>query len=181
MLNREGAVNRQRGSMVLMVIFVMILFGFLAASLVRFSVDQNTGAYENTESIRAELAARSAMELAMYALYPAGRYYGWNAEVADENGYKDCERIKNIDKNIDPDGFGKGSERKFVHFSDKFSLPADSGLEGCSFFLECRKGDAAGSGVYYLTAIGRCGRDSDFATQSLSGYAANGNWHGEGR
>ena len=89
MLNREGAVNRQRGSMVLMVIFVMILFGFLAASLARFAVDQDTGAYENTESIRAELAARSAMELAMYALYPAGRYYGWNAEVADGNSYKD--------------------------------------------------------------------------------------------
>ena len=55
MLNRKGAMSRQRGSMVLMVIFVMILFGFLSASLVRFSVDQNTGAYENTESIRAEL------------------------------------------------------------------------------------------------------------------------------
>ena len=51
MLNRKGADRRQRGSMILMVIFVMILFSFLAASLVRFSVDQNTGAYENTESI----------------------------------------------------------------------------------------------------------------------------------
>ena len=177
MLNRKGAMSRQRGSMVLMVIFVMILFGFLSASLVRFSVDQNTGAYENTESIRAELAARSAMELAMYALYPSGRYYGWNAEIADANGYKDCDRIKNID----PDGFRKGSERKFVHFSDKFSLPADSGLEGCSFFLECRKGDAAGSGVYFLTAEGRCGRDDDYASRTVSGYAANGNWHGEGK
>ena len=145
MLNRKGAMSRQRGSMVLMVIFVMILFGFLSASLVRFSVDQNTGAYENTESIRAELAARSAMELAMYALYPSGRYYGWNAEIADANGYKDCDRIKNID----PDGF--------------------------------RKGEAAGSGVYYLTAIGRCGRDDDYASRMLSGYAANGNWHGEGK
>lgn len=136
MLNRKGAMSRQRGSMVLMVIFVMILFGFLSASLVRFSVDQNTGAYENTESIRAELAARSAMELAMYALYPSGRYYGWNAEIADANGYKDCDRIKNID----PDGFRKGSERKFVGFRDKFPLPDGSGLESCSFSLECRKG-----------------------------------------
>ena len=177
MLNREGAVNRQRGSMVLMVIFVMILFGFLAASLARFAVDQDTGAYENTESIRAELAARSAMELAMYALYPAGRYYGWNAEVADGNSYKDCDRIKNID----PDGFRTGSERKFVGFRDKFPLPDGSGLESCSFSLECRKGEAAGSGVYFLTAEGRCGRDDDYASRTVSGYAANGNWHGEGK
>ena len=33
MLNRKGAMSRQRGSMVLMVIFVMILFGFLSARL----------------------------------------------------------------------------------------------------------------------------------------------------
>ena len=147
MLNRKGADRRQRGSMILMVIFVMILFSFLAASLVRFSVDQNTG------------------------------YYGWNAEIADANGYKDCDRIKNID----PDGFRKGSDRKFVGFRDKFPLPDGSGLESCSFSLECRKGEAAGSGVYYLTAIGRCGRDGDYASRTLSGYAANGNWHGEGR
>ena len=177
MLNRKGAVARQRGSMILMVIFVMILFGFLAASLVRFSVDQNTGAYENTESIRAELAARSAMELAMYALYPAGRYYGWNAEVSDAKGFKDCDRLRNIDN----DGFRKGSERKFVRFADKFSLPDASGLESCSFSLECRKGEAAGSGVYYLTATGRCGRDDDHASRTLTGYAANGSWHGEGK
>ena len=97
MLNKTGAMRRQSGSMVLMVIFVMILFGFLAASLARFSVEQDTASFENTDSTRAELAARSAMEMAMYALYPAGRYYGWNAEVPDGKGYKDCDRLRNID------------------------------------------------------------------------------------
>lgn len=175
MLNKTGAMRRQSGSMVLMVIFVMILFGFLAASLARFSVEQDTASFENTDSTRAELAARSAMEMAMYALYPAGRYYGWNAEVPDGKGYKDCDRLRNIDA----DGFRKNGERKFVYFRDSFSLPSDSGLESCRFYLECRKGTSAGKNVYYLRAEGRCGHDDDYASRTFSGYASNGSRHGE--
>ena len=77
MLNRKGAMSRQRGSMVLMVIFVMILFGFLSASLVRFSVDQNTGAYETTTAgtlkLLTQTATRTATGLRTSTLTDSGR------------------------------------------------------------------------------------------------------------
>ena len=75
MLNRKGAMSRQRGSMVLMVIFVMILFGFLSASLVRFSVDQNTGASTTAGTLKllTQTATRTATGLRTSTLTDSGR------------------------------------------------------------------------------------------------------------
>ena len=72
MLNRKGAMSRQRGSMVLMVIFVMILFGFLSASLVRFSVDQNTTT-AGTLKLLTQTATRTATGLRTSTLTDSGR------------------------------------------------------------------------------------------------------------
>ena len=73
MLNRKGAMSRQRGSMVLMVIFVMILFGFLSASLVRFSVDQNTATTAGTLKLLTQTATRTATGLRTSTLTDSGR------------------------------------------------------------------------------------------------------------
>ena len=65
MLNRKGAMSRQRGSMVLMVIFVMILFGFLSASLVTTTA--------GTLKLLTQTATRTATGLRTSTLTDSGR------------------------------------------------------------------------------------------------------------
>ena len=123
----------QRGSAIMIALFVIVIMALLAAAMGRFLVDSGEKNTVEVRGVRALMAAQSGLEIALYRLYPNGQWQG-QAQVCDE--MKD-----------DDDDYS-------LHFPD-------TGLVGCEAVIICEKVPVNAAGTtrtgYRFSSEGRCG------------------------
>ena len=86
----------QRGSAIMIALFVIVIMGLLAAAMGRFLVDSGEKNTVEVRGVRALMAAQSGLEIALYRLYPNDH---WQAQKCDAltrtpfavPGLVDCE------------------------------------------------------------------------------------------
>lgn len=64
------AMAAQRGSAIMIALFVIVIMALLAAAMGRFLVDSSEKNTVEVRSVRALLAAQSGLEVALYRLFP---------------------------------------------------------------------------------------------------------------
>ena len=69
-------VRSQRGSAILIALFVIVIMALLAAAMGRFLVDSSEKHTVEVRGVRALMAAQSAVEIGLYRLYPNGHWQG---------------------------------------------------------------------------------------------------------
>lgn len=69
-------VRSQRGSAILIALFVIVIMALLAAAMGRFLVDSSEKHTVEVRGVRALMAAQSGLEIALYRLYPSGQWQG---------------------------------------------------------------------------------------------------------
>ena len=69
-------VRSQRGSAILIALFVIVIMALLAAAMGRFLVDSAEKHTVEVRGVRALMAAQSGLEIALYRLYPNGQWQG---------------------------------------------------------------------------------------------------------
>lgn len=69
----------QRGSAIMIALFVIVIMALLAAAMGRFLVDSGEKNTVEVRGVRALMAAQSGLEIALYRLYPNG---SWNASAS---------------------------------------------------------------------------------------------------
>ena len=69
-------VRTQRGSAILIALFVIVIMALLAAAMGRFLVDSSEKHTVEVRGVRALMAAQSGLEIALYRLYPNGEWQG---------------------------------------------------------------------------------------------------------
>ncbi|MDX7857416.1 MSHA biogenesis protein MshP [Aeromonas caviae] len=69
-------VRSQRGSSILIALFVIVIMALLAAAMGRFLVDSSEKHTVEVRGVRALMAAQSGLEVALYRLYPNGEWQG---------------------------------------------------------------------------------------------------------
>ena len=69
-------VRSQRGSAILIALFVIVIMALLAAAMGRFLVDSSEKHTVEVRGVRALMAAQSGLEVALYRLYPNGEWQG---------------------------------------------------------------------------------------------------------
>ena len=67
----------QRGSAIMIALFVIVIMGLLAAAMGRFLVDSGEKNTVEVRGVRALMAAQSGLEIALYRLYPNN---SWTAQ-----------------------------------------------------------------------------------------------------
>ncbi len=70
------AFGRMRGSALMIALFVIVVMALLAAAMGRFLVDSGEKNTVEVRSVRALLASQSGLEIALYRLYPNGKWQG---------------------------------------------------------------------------------------------------------
>ncbi|MDH0027217.1 MSHA biogenesis protein MshP [Aeromonas caviae] len=86
----------QRGSAIMIALFVIVIMALLAAAMGRFLVDSGEKHGVEVRGVRALMAAQSGLEIALYRLYPNDE---WTAQRCDAStttafalpGLADCE------------------------------------------------------------------------------------------
>ena len=86
----------QRGSAIMVALFVIVIMALLAAAMGRFLVDSGEKNTVEVRGVRALMAAQSGLEVALYRLYPNDH---WQAQQCDAltrppfavPGLVDCE------------------------------------------------------------------------------------------
>ena len=86
----------QRGSAIMIALFVIVIMALLAAAMGRFLVDSGEKNTVEVRGVRALMAAQSGLEIALYRLYPNDE---WTAQRCDAStttafalpGLADCE------------------------------------------------------------------------------------------
>jgi len=66
----------QRGSAIMVALFVIVIMALLAAAMGRFLVDSGEKHGVEVRGVRALMAAQSGLEIALYRLYPSGQWQG---------------------------------------------------------------------------------------------------------
>ena len=66
----------QRGSAIMIALFVIVIMALLAAAMGRFLVDSGEKNTVEVRGVRALMAAQSGLEIALYRLYPNGVWQG---------------------------------------------------------------------------------------------------------
>lgn len=66
--------SRQRGSALMIALFVITIVALLAAAMSRFLVDSGEKSTVEVRSVRALTAAQSALETGLYQVYPNGKW-----------------------------------------------------------------------------------------------------------
>ncbi|BBQ28714.1 hypothetical protein WP2W18E01_02960 [Aeromonas caviae] len=66
----------QRGSAIMVALFVVVIMALLAAAMGRFLVDSGEKHGVEVRGVRALMAAQSGLEIALYWLYPSGQWQG---------------------------------------------------------------------------------------------------------
>jgi MSHA biogenesis protein MshP len=124
--------SRQRGSALMIALFVITIVALLAAAMSRFLVDSGEKNTFEVRGVRAQMAAESGMEVGLYQLFP-------NRTKNDANPVQVCE--------------GKGQWREIT-------FTAGSGLEQCKAKVECVPTTITFGAKpitrYQLTSIGLC-------------------------
>jgi MSHA biogenesis protein MshP len=128
---RMPAGHSQRGSAIMVALFVIVIVGLLAAALGRLLLDSGEKVTVEVLGVRALMAAQSGVEQGLYQLYPNGV---WQASTADTNGKTGCDKVSN-----------------------SLSFNSD-GLRGCSAAIVCTTLSVTSGAVtsYRLASTGRC-------------------------
>ena len=71
------AMAAQRGSAIMIALFVIVIMGLLAAAMGRFLLDSSEKNTLEVRSVRALMAAQSGLEIGLYRLYPNDH---WDAQ-----------------------------------------------------------------------------------------------------
>lgn len=66
----------QRGSAIMIALFVIVIMALLAAAMGRFLMDSAEKHTAEVRGVRALMAAQSGLEIALYRLYPNGKWQG---------------------------------------------------------------------------------------------------------
>ncbi|VEG94840.1 MSHA biogenesis protein MshP [Aeromonas encheleia] len=74
------AMTAQRGSAIMIALFVIVIMALLAAAMGRFLVDSGEKNTVEVRGVRALMAAQSGLEIALYRLYPNDH---WTAQRCD--------------------------------------------------------------------------------------------------
>ncbi|MFM5193330.1 MSHA biogenesis protein MshP [Aeromonas media] len=123
----------QRGSAIMIALFVIVIMALLAAAMGRFLVDSGEKNTVEVRGVRALMAAQSGLEIALYRLYPNGQ---WLARVSS------CTDIEKPKPSL------------------MLSFP-DAGLVGCKANISCTTVPVSAAGAtqtgYRFTSEGRCG------------------------
>lgn len=122
----------QRGSAIMIALFVIVIMALLAAAMGRFLVDSGEKNTTEVRGVRALMAAQSGLEIALYRLYPNGEWDG-QEDVCDD-----------------------------MPMSAPMELPfLDPGLVDCRAVVTCIPLDVSVSGAlqtgYRVTSEGLCG------------------------
>lgn len=128
---RMSAGKPQRGSAIMVALFVIVIVGLLAAALGRLLLDSGEKVTVEVLGVRALMAAQSGVEQGLYQLYPNGV---WQATTADANGKTGCNKV-----------------------STSLSFSTE-GLRGCAATIACTALSVSSGAVtsYRLTSTGRC-------------------------
>ncbi|GJC05430.1 hypothetical protein KAM385_24590 [Aeromonas hydrophila] len=87
----------QRGSAIMVALFVIVIMALLVAAMGRFLVDSGEKNVVEVRGVRALMAAQSGLEIALYRLYPNGEWQGQASRCAPieldftEPGLAECQ------------------------------------------------------------------------------------------
>lgn len=96
-------VSSQRGSAILIALFVIVIMALLAAAMGRFLVDSSEKHTVEVRGVRALMAAQSGLEIALYRLYPNGQWQGQQCAASTSLSFTDagltgCQAIVTCNK-----------------------------------------------------------------------------------
>ncbi|MFQ2503720.1 MSHA biogenesis protein MshP [Aeromonas caviae] len=96
-------VRSQRGSAILIALFVIVIMALLAAAMGRFLVDSSEKHTVEVRGVRALMAAQSGLEIALYRLYPNGQWQGQQCAASTSLSFTDagltgCQAIVTCNK-----------------------------------------------------------------------------------
>ena len=96
-------VRSQRGSAILIALFVIVIMALLAAAMGRFLVDSGEKNTVEVRGVRALMAAQSGLEIALYRLYPNGQWQGQQCAASTSLSFTDagltgCQTIVTCNK-----------------------------------------------------------------------------------
>ncbi|WP_323951993.1 MSHA biogenesis protein MshP [Aeromonas caviae] len=83
-------VRSQRGSAILIALFVIVIMALLAAAMGRFLVDSSEKHTVEVRGVRALMAAQSGLEVALYRLYPNGQWQGQQCAASTSLSFTDA-------------------------------------------------------------------------------------------
>ena len=86
-------VRSQRGSAILIALFVIVIMALLAAAMGRFLVDSSEKHTVEVRGVRALMAAQSGLEIALYRLYPNGQWQGQQCAASTSLSFTDAGLI----------------------------------------------------------------------------------------
>ncbi|MCX4031972.1 MSHA biogenesis protein MshP [Aeromonas caviae] len=86
-------VRSQRGSAILIALFVIVIMALLAAAMGRFLVDSSEKHTVEVRGVRALMAAQSGLEIALYRLYPSGQWQGQQCAASTSLSFTDAGLI----------------------------------------------------------------------------------------
>lgn len=124
-------VNRQRGFLIPLALFIVVVMGFLALALTRTSTQTGLASAQELMSVQAFYAAESGAQRGMNKLFPPGAI-----DRAGVNG------------------------RCTSGFTETLNFPGVQGLSACSaeiscVCMSCNPTDA--TSFYTITSVGSCG------------------------
>ena len=93
----------QRGSAIMIALFVIVIMALLAAAMGRFLVDSGEKNTVEVRGVRALMAAQSGLEIALYRLYPNGQWQGQQCAASTSLSFTDagltgCQAIVTCNK-----------------------------------------------------------------------------------
>ena len=83
----------QRGSAIMVALFVIVIMALLAAAMGRFLVDSSEKHTVEVRGVRALMAAQSGLEIALYRLYPSGQWQGQQCAASTSLSFTDAGLI----------------------------------------------------------------------------------------
>lgn len=146
----------QRGSVLMIALAVIVLFGLLAATLAQLQQDSGKQTVVEVQTVRAWLAAQTGLERQLQALYPANT---WQRSLC-----------------VTPDGATTASATSATQ------TLSGTGQDGCQVTIQCQALSAVSPAVttLQLTSQGRCApadsrADAGFTvTRTLQAEVFNG-------
>ncbi|MEI4957638.1 MSHA biogenesis protein MshP [Aeromonas caviae] len=87
------SVRHQRGSAILIALFIIVIMALLAAAMGRFLVDSSEKHTVEVRGVRALMAAQSGLEIALYRLYPSGQWQGQQCAASTSLSFTDAGLI----------------------------------------------------------------------------------------
>lgn len=100
---KPASPRHQGGSAIMIALFVIVIMALLAAAMGRFLVDSAEKHTAEVRGVRALMAAQSGLEIALYRLYPNGKWQGQQCAASTSLSFTDagltgCQAIVTCNK-----------------------------------------------------------------------------------